>query len=72
MANGSLDENSVLSADYIQLEFIKNKKDNLTYKTYPNCDHQFNEIITKDGHLIDVKSKLGIVMSEAFEWLKNQ
>lgn len=72
IANGSLDENSVLSADYIQLEFIKSGKDNLTYKTYPNCDHQFNEIITKNGQFIEVKPKLGIVMNSAFDWLNNQ
>lgn len=69
IANGSLDENSVLSADYIQLEFIKNGKDNLTYKTYPNCDHQFNEIIMKNGQFIEAKPKLDTVMKSAFEWL---
>jgi len=72
IANGSLDENSVLSADYIQLEFIKNKKENLTYKTYPNCDHQFNEIITENGQFVEAKPKLDIVMKSAFEWLKKQ
>ena len=70
IANGSLDENSVLSADYIQLEFIKNGKDNLTYKIYSNCDHQFNEIITENGKFIEAKPKLNIVMESAFEWLK--
>lgn len=70
IANGSLDENSVLSADYIQLEFIKNRKDNLTYKTYPNHDHQFNKIITKDGQFVDAIPKLDIVMTSAFEWLE--
>lgn len=72
IANGSLDENSVLSADYIQLEFIKNEKDNLTYKTYPGCDHQFNEIITENGKFIEAKSKLDVVMKSAFEWLENK
>ena len=71
-ANGSLDENSVLSADYIQLEFIKAGKNNLTYKTYPNCDHQFNEIITENGQFVEAKSKLQSVMGSAFEWLQDQ
>lgn len=70
MANGSLDENSVLSADYIKLEFIKNGKDNLTYKTYPNCDHQFNEIIIENGHFVEAIPKLDTVMKSAFEWLE--
>ncbi len=72
IANGSLDENSVLSADYIQLEFIKNRKDNLTYKTYPNCDHQFNEIIMENGQFIEAKPKLDIVMKSAYDWLKKK
>lgn len=72
IANGSLDENSVLSADYIQLEFIKNKKTNLTYKTYPNFDHQLNEIITKDGQFIEAIPKIDSVIKAAFEWLKKQ
>lgn len=71
-ANGSLDENSVISADYIQLEFIKNKKNNLTYKTYPNYDHQFNEIIFENGEFKEAIPKLNSVMNNAFEWLKKQ
>ena len=70
IANGSLDENSVLSADYIQLEFIKNQKSNLTYKTYPNFDHQFNEIIFKDGSFMEAIPKIDIILSDAFEWLE--
>ncbi len=72
IANGSLDENSVLSADYIQLEFIKHKKNNLTYKTYPNYDHQFNEIITKNGQFIKSIPHLDRVLRTAFEWLDKQ
>jgi len=72
IANGSLDEYSVLSADYIQLEFIKNKKENLTYKTYPNYDHQFNEIITENGQFVEAKPKLENVLKVAFDWLNEQ
>jgi predicted esterase len=72
IANGSLDENSVLSADYIKLEFIKLRKENLTYKTYPDYDHQFYEIITKDGQFVKAVPKLDEVMSHAFAWLKKQ
>lgn len=70
MANGSLDENSVLSADYIKLEFIRKGKQNLTYKTYPNFDHQFNELIFENGTFKDAIPKLDFVMDAAFEWLK--
>ena len=72
IANGSLDQNSVLSADYIKLEFVKNGKENLTYKTYPNYDHQFNEIIMENGQFIEAKPKLDTIMKSAFEWLENE
>ncbi len=68
-ANGSLDENSVISADYIQLEFIKRQKSNLTYKTYPNYDHQFNEIKFEGGVFVDAISRIDAVMQDAFNWL---
>ena len=66
MANGSLDENSVISADYIKLEFIKHKKENLTYKTYPNYDHQFNEIIFENGQFVEAKPMLDLVLKNTF------
>lgn len=69
MANGSLDDNTVLSADYIKLEFIKHKKNNLTYKTYPNYDHQFNEIIIENGQFIEAKPMLDLVLKNTFRWL---
>ena len=72
IANGSLDENSVLSADYIYLEFLRKRKTNLTYKTYPGYDHQFNELIFKDGQVIDAKPQLDKALEAAYEWLKNK
>jgi len=71
IAKGSLDENSVLSADYIQLEFIRRGKDNLTYKTYPSYDHQFNEIQFENGQFKQAIPKIQEVMQEAFLWLNN-
>ncbi len=70
MANGSLDENSVLSADYIKLEFIRQGKQNLTYKTYPNYDHQFNELIFENGTFKDAIPQLDKVLDAAISWLK--
>ena len=72
MANGSLDDNSVLSADYIKLEFIKHKKDNLTYKTYPNYDHQFNEITFENGQFVEAKPMIDLVLNNAFKWLNKK
>lgn len=41
---GGYDENSPITGlDYVEIELIRQKKDNLTYKVYPNCDHWFND-----------------------------
>lgn len=41
---GGNDENSPITGmDYVNLEFIRKNKTNLTYKVYPNCDHWFND-----------------------------
>lgn len=69
IANGSLDENSVLSSDYIALEFIRLQKNNLTYKTYPELDHQFNEIIHHKDGTVNMESKLNEVMNDAYRWM---
>ena len=69
IANGSLDENSVLSADYIALEFLKRGKTNLTYKTYPSYNHQFQELIFEGGQFKQAIPKLQQVMENAFQWL---
>lgn len=69
IANGSLDENSVLSADYIALEFIRLQKNNLTYKTYPGLDHQFNKLIYENNQVINAESYLDTVLENAFKWL---
>lgn len=47
MAQGSVDRNTqVLGADYVRLEFIRRRKKNLTFRSYPGCDHFFqcNEV----------------------------
>ncbi len=70
ITNGSLDENSVLSADYIYLDFLRKRKTNLTYKTYPNYDHQFNELIFEDGKVTGATPKLNDALQDAFDWLE--
>ena len=69
LANGSLDENSVLSADYLNLEFIKKGKTNLTYKTYSGYDHQFNQLIFEDGQFKQAIPQLTNVLKDGFKWL---
>jgi len=68
-ANGSMDKYSVLSADYIKLEFIRRGKENLVYKTYPNYDHQFFELIFEKGEFKDAIPRIDEVMKDAVDWL---
>jgi len=38
------DKNAPITGiDYVNLEFMRKGKTNLTYKVYPNCDHWFND-----------------------------
>lgn len=65
IAQGTDDQNtSVLSSDYLKLEFIRLHKTNLTYKTYPNCNHYFTNVKTH-------QNILDKVIEEAMEWLNN-
>jgi pimeloyl-ACP methyl ester carboxylesterase len=48
--NGTLDRSSpILQADYIQLEFIRLGKENLTYVALPGVEHSLYEIVTENG-----------------------
>ncbi|MDW3646276.1 MAG: hypothetical protein R8P61_04360 [Bacteroidia bacterium] len=69
-ANGSKDKYSVLSADYIKLEFIRRGKQNLFYKTYPNYDHQFFELIFEKGEFTDAIPRIDQAMKDAMKWLE--
>ncbi len=60
---GNDKNSSILGADYVQLEFLKNNKSNLTYKVYPNCDHYF----------IDKKNnsrKMNEMIEYVFSWIE--
>ena len=63
IASGN-DENSPISGlDYVNLEFIRKNKTNLTYKVYPNCDHWFIDQKTKSR-------KLGEMMEYVINWIE--
>lgn len=69
LVNGGLDENPVLSTDFVQLAFIRAGKSNLTRKVYPNYDHQLNEHVRQNGQEVQVVPRYKEVMDEAFAWL---
>lgn len=69
MAQGTNDEStSVLSADYIRLEFLRLHKNNLTQKIYPDCDHMFNKAI-KENDTVRFENILDAVIGDALIWL---
>lgn len=44
LVSSGLDENSpIFGIDYVEIEFLRKKKENLTYQVYPTCDHWFND-----------------------------
>lgn len=68
----SKDRNSaVLSTDYLNLEFIRRGKTNLTYRVYP-YDHFFNEQKTDEsGKVIGATPHMQEVISEALAWVEH-
>ena len=54
------------SALLIPIEFIRHKKDNLTFKIYPDYDHSFNKVPTNENE--DWKSNWMDVFDEFIEW----
>jgi len=69
--NGGLDDNPILSSDFIAISFIRAGKNNFTHKVYPNYDHQLNEHVLKDGKETSTIPRYREVMKEAFDWLDN-
>ncbi len=67
--NGGLDENPILSSDFIALAFIDAGKTNFTHKVYPNYDHSLNEVIKKEGQITQVIPRYDEVIGAAFDWL---
>ena len=65
LVSGGYDENSPITGiDYVELEFLRQGKENLTYKVYPNCDHWFNDKVLETNRLIDM-------LNYVIEWIEN-
>lgn len=72
LAQGTDDEStSILSSDYIRLEFLRLRKHNLTQKIYANCDHMFNRKSIKSNE-VEYDNILDLVMEDAFRWLNEK
>lgn len=68
VAVGTRDENIAIENAYIiPVEFIRHRKQNLTFRHYPNYDHNFVELLD-NGKNVD---RFDSVTSDFFKWLKN-
>ena len=66
---GGEDRQSILNMDYAKLEFLRKGKDNLTYKVFPNCDHNFLETKTDASGKKEWIDHLSEVNGFAMEWM---
>lgn len=69
MAQGSVDRNTqALGADYVRLEFIRRRKKNLTFRTYPGCDHFFQCQSLNEAGEPTTTWRLNEAWNDAFAW----
>jgi pimeloyl-ACP methyl ester carboxylesterase len=57
----------VMNTDYVQIEFLRYRKTNLTYKVYPNANHFLQDEITENGQskTINIKPE---IFAEIMKW----
>lgn len=68
-AHGTADDNTqIVSSDYVALEFLKRRKTNLIYKTYPAYNHYFQQVSTDKAP----EEHINEVLREMFVWLDKQ
>ena len=60
----------IANTDYAALEFIRKRKNNLTYKVYPNYDHIYGETTRKYGDEIGLGFKSNKVIEDVFKWIE--
>lgn len=60
----------IMNTDYVQLEFIRYRKSNLTYKVYPNANHFLQDELTENGKLrtVDLKPE---IFQDIIKWSGN-
>ncbi len=61
----------IMNTDYVQIEFLRFKKTNLTYKVYPNANHFLQNEMEENGKTIYTDLK-PTVFSEIDEWTKTK
>lgn len=61
----------VMNTDYVEIEFLRYKKNNLTYKVFPNANHFLQDEIEENGktNYINIKPQL---FKDIDEWTNNK
>ena len=61
----------IMNTDYVQIEFLRYQKTNLTYKVYPNANHFLQDELDENGKTkyVDIKP---IVFAEIDQWTKSK
>lgn len=65
IASGDDENSPILGLDYIKIEFLRLRKQNLSYRVYPNSDHSFNEKDLEDK----TTNKRKEMYQYVFQWL---
>jgi pimeloyl-ACP methyl ester carboxylesterase len=57
----------IMNTDYVQIEFLRHKRNNLVYKVYPNANHFLQDEIVENGRTqyVDIKPE---VFREIDKW----
>lgn len=59
---------TIMNTDYIQLEFLRKRKTNLTYKVYPNANHFLEDEKLENG-VLKKHNLRPIVLKNIVEWM---
>jgi len=71
VAGGKDNNQTIIDMDYAKLEFIRRRKNNLTYRVYPNCNHFFQEEIVDGGQTKKIE-RIDEVHQLAIDWVISQ
>jgi pimeloyl-ACP methyl ester carboxylesterase len=60
----------IMNTDYVEIEFLRYRKTNLTYKVFPNANHFLQDEIVENGktNFIDLKPA---IFQQIHEWANN-
>jgi pimeloyl-ACP methyl ester carboxylesterase len=67
---GNDNNQTIIDMDYAKLEFLRQRKNNLTYLVYPGCNHFFQEEIIEEGKTKRI-DRIDEVHQVAIDWIND-